>query len=565
MLDWLTNLGQKPDHPMHSVVEAERLLSDLPKDPLKALLEVTSWLTTVTGSPGFRLAIRISVVKMIDQAGQPFEPLLSRQYLTSRTLKEFERLRLWEAMQEFWERLAEAYLRCIEEIQRKPRMMRAHRNDLPLLIVRTLRALANQMKVLRLGPPASREKLWPPLFDLYQLSEIFKCDTQSLAAYAGDTVHTSARQELLRVLLPSITSMLSMPPYHVELTDRVAVRFGNSFSFSSLPEKGCNWYIDLAQPGQPAHFTSDKVPSPTLRFFGAGVAIVKMEGAIRYLLADSSVNSEFFGDDFSPQEKLIVFKYLARHWSEPPPRRREPRGAAAGDIVVAHGFKAGVQLLPRIEVPSMAILTHDLAVKLKGTPGPGLAAHPVEIPTEKWPQNDVSAVGYSARIPPSSKSWVKLGSLCALKTDDAQQWWIGVVRRLFGGSVNDEFAGIELLAKEAASGWLRTVDVATLRADNWATSSGSFVYDYLNVILLVVAKAPRQHELLAERDVFVVGAIYEAMVGDNPHYLRFEELLERGEDFDRVRFTWLAPESLKQEALNPGRTSLPLPVRRTQR
>ncbi len=562
MLDWLTNLGQKPDHPMHSIVEAERLLSDLPKEPLKALLEVTSWLTTVTGASGFPLAIRMSVVKLIDQAGQPFEPLLSRQYLTARTLKEFERLRLWEAMQEFWERVANAYMRCLDEMQRRPSMMRAHRNDLPLLIVRTLRALANQTKVLRLGPPASREKLWPPLFELYQQSEIFKCDTQSIVAYAGDTVNTSARQELLRALLPSISSMVSMLPYHVELADRIAVRFGSSFSFSTSPDKGCNWCIDLAEPSQPRHLSGDKPPTPTMRFFGAGVAIVKMEGAIRYLLADASVNSEFFGDDFSPQEKLIVFKYLARHWSEPPPRRREPRDIAEGHIAVAHGFKAGADLLPHIEVPSMAVLTRDMEVKLKRDSGPGLAAHPMDIPTEKWLQHDVSVIGFSAKIPSSAKSWARIGVLCALKSDDAQQWWIGVVRRLFGGELNDEFAGIELLAKEAASGWLRTVDVRTLLADNWATSSGSFVYDYMNVILLVVAKAPRQHELLAERDTFVVGAIYEAMVGDNPHYLRFDELLERGEDFDRVRFTWLAPESLKQEA---ARTNLPLPVRRTPR
>ncbi len=45
--------------------------------------------------------------------------------------------------------------------------------------------------------------------------------------------------------------------------------------------------------------------------------------------------------------------------------------------------------------------------------------------------------------------------------------------------------------------------------------------------------------MLSCRSAHPLDGIYEAMVGESPHYLRFEELLERVEDFDRVRFTWL--------------------------
>ena len=62
MLDWLNNLSQKTDHPMHCVEEAERLLTGLADEPLKALEEIASWLTTIAQSAGFQLATRLAVM-----------------------------------------------------------------------------------------------------------------------------------------------------------------------------------------------------------------------------------------------------------------------------------------------------------------------------------------------------------------------------------------------------------------------------------------------------------------------------------------------------------------------
>lgn len=538
MLDWLTPFAQKPDHPMDSIEEAERLLSDLPTDPLKALEEVTSWLTTITSASGFRLATRISVVKRVDEAGQRFEPRLSQQYLTSRRLNKFEWQRLWRMILEFWERLADAYRVCLDEMRRDPRLLREQRDELPLLIVRTLRALTTQVKMLHLRYPPVRENLWQPLFDLYQLSEIQRCDSERLRAYAGDAVQTSARRELLRVLMLNTASPESIRPQQIELTIRVAARFGDSFLFKHTPEPGCNWYVDLAQARRPEPVSRVTTLQPTMRFFGAGAAITKIEEVIRRLTTEPSAHEEHFGADYSPLEKVMMLKHLLRYWGENPPRRREARDVIEAHIVVAHGFKAATRLLTRIEVPTMGEVTHDMDIQLKTKLGLGLLAEdPAKIPREKWLQHDTSTWGVSVGIPGASESWVTIGALCALES--GRQWRIGVVRRLFHDSEQHAHAGIEVLAKKPVSVWLRGVGEGATRAENWATSSGSFAYDYLNVILLLVASAPRQHELVAQRGAFATGIIYEAMVGENPHYLRFEELLERGEDFDRVRFTWL--------------------------
>ncbi len=537
MLEWLTNLAPKPDHPMHSIEEADRLLSGLPEDPLKALEEATSWLTTLTNASGFRLATRIGVVKLVDETGRPFEPELNRLYLTSRALKEFERLQLWQAALQFWERLEHAYRLCLDEMQREPELLGAHQEELPLLIVRTLRALASQAKVLRLRYLPVREPLWQALFDLYRRSEDACCDNQRVTAYAGETLQTTARRELLRALMLDIARPESMPPPQTELAARVAARYADAFLFKPAPETGCNWYVDLALPRPPEHATGIAALQRTTRFFGVGAAIVKIQEFIRRLTAEPNVKERRFGEEYTAQEKLAVLKRLTHYWGEHPPHRSEPRRSVKAELAVAHGFTAACLLVPRAEFRDWAevILAMDASLKEKL----GISPDPAKIPPqEKWLQHEASNWDLGVEIPRASESRVGIGTLCALKGAD-RPWWMGVVRRLYRDSKDHGYVGIEVLAKKPATGLLRRVGQGDMRVDDWTTASASSAFDYLNVILLGANEA-RRHELLLARGEFVAGVIYEAMVGDKKDHLRIEELIEQGEDFDRARFTWMA-------------------------
>lgn len=536
MLDWLNDLTRKTDHPMHNVAAARKLLSGLPGDPVKALEEAASWLTTVTGAAGFRLANRIGVVKLLDETGQPLEPQLNRLYLTSPTLKEFARLHVWQVMLEFWERLADAYRLCLDELLRDPGQMSAHAAELPLLITRTLRALTNQMKVLHLRYLPVREKLWQPLYGLYLVSEENHCDTGRVKVYAGEELPSSPHQELLRALMLDAASPESMQPRQIELAARVAARLADSFLFKTRIEPGCNWYVDLAQPHRPSQVTAASRALPSVRFFGGGIVIAKMEEVVRRLLEEPDEKEKRFGDDYPPHEKLLVLKHLICYWNEHPPHRREARHSVKAELAVVHGFKAACQTVQRVEFSGMGEITRDMDVKVKEKLGLNLAADAAAIPQEKWLEQNAGNWGLGMDIPRASESWVTIGTLCALRSGE-RPWWVGVVRRLYRDSETHEHAGIEVLAKKPTSIWLRGVGEGAMRAENWATSSGSFQYDYLNVILLGES-ASQQPELLLAHGSFFAGTIYEALMGDKPH-LRFEELLEQSNDFDRVRFTWM--------------------------
>lgn len=539
MLDWLNKIGHKPDHPMKSVGAAKKLLSDLSREPVKALEEIASWLGTVTATPGYRTADRFAIVKLLDQTGRPFVPKVVHFYLGPGTLKEFERLHAWQVALEFWERLADAYRQCRAEAQQASKLAQAFGAELPNLIARELRAHTEQMCLLDLRYLPVRAGIWDNLFDAYRLAESAGCDVQRLRAYAADTLQTTPRQEFLRALMLDAASPESMLANQVELAARIAGRYSEAFSFSVKPRADCNWAIDLDHPHRPLHVTGVMVVKASARFFGAGVVISRMEEIIDRLAENPDQEERRFGDDFTPQDKFLVLKHLKVHWGAQPPHRREARHNVRGELFVARGYKDASNLVPRIEFGGMAELTRDMDVKLKEKLGLNLEATTIDISTEKWVEQNASKWGLGVDIPRTSERWVKIGALCALK-GDAPDWWVGAVRRLYRDSENREHAGIEILAKKPVSVWLRGIGKGVARADNWASSSGSYQFDYLNVMLLGECAASVQRpELLLGNGHFHAGNIYEVMMGETPPSLQFEELLEQGEDYDRVRFSWI--------------------------
>ncbi len=534
MLDWLT--AQKTDHPMHSIEEAERLLTGLSGEPLQALEEVASWLTTLAQAAGFSLATRMAVIRLVDESGQPFEPELTRLYFDARAQSEFERMQLWQAALHFWERVEHAYRVCIDELQRDPKLLRTYQDELALLIVRMLRALANQARLLRLRYIPVREALWQALFDVYRASEIAGCDNQRVIAYPGDTLPTSARQELLRAAMLDTVQPDSMLPHETELAARITARYADAFLFDPAPKAGCNWTLDLAASRPPELATGVAALRPTARFFGAGAVMVKLNEVIRRLTAEPSAKEQRFGAEYTSQEKLRVLRRLTRHWGEHPPQRSEIRRSVTATLAVTCGFAAACLRIPRAQFRGWrrVLDTMDAALLTRL----GITADPVALPAqETWTQHDTSTWGMSAAIPRASEATVTIGTLCTLKSGDPL-WWIGVVRRLYRDNDEHVNAGIEVLAKKPATVLLRRIGHGGMSVQDWSKASDATGNDYLNVILLGASRTEkRRHELLLARGEFIAGLVYEAMLGDDKQHFKLEELIEHGECFDRVSFT----------------------------
>ncbi len=553
MLQWLSGLGKKADHPMYNVEEARRLLDFLDPDDGKALEEVSSYLEGITATPDFALADRIGVVKLVDETGQARQMAVLKLFLHSATLKEFERRTLWQALVDFWKSVSAAYRLCLQEMEQARKPGTPPHPEHHLLTVRTLRALTAEGKMLQMRYLPIRQRIWDELAALYADAEKEHYAGQPLKAYPGEVLPTNVRQEFLRLPMMDVAAPESEPPLELELSARIVARLAAGFALQETSDQSCPFCFDLAHPARPWRRTRDSAESPTLRCFGVGRAGDEMQEIIDRHAANPAEPEKRFGDDFSVHEKLVVLKRLLRYWTVGPAEARGPRVKMDAKVRIAHGFPAASELVTRIELSAMAEMSEDMRMRVKQRTGIALQAHQITAQVDEWRERDASAWGIGVDVPRQHESWAGIGALCALVAPGMKTWWLGVIRRMQRDEGEHVHAEIEIISKKPVSVYFRGIGAGAEKAENWQTSSGSFEFTFVNALILnESAVASVAHEIILKRDTFNPGIVYEVLMGDPPPYVRLEELLERGDDYDRVRVTWLKGEPASESAPVPA-------------
>jgi len=540
MLKWLSDIGKKADHPMYNVEAAAKLLSDLPPDRGKALEEITSSLETVSATPAFPLADRIGVLKLLDETGQKHEAAALAEFLRNDKLNEFHRRQLWQAMVDFWEHVSAAYRVCLEELGREAKPGEATHRERALILVRALRALTCEGKALLLRYLPVRPRIWQDLAHFFSLAEKERAVAELAKAYESDALHTNARQEFLRLPMMVAAYPEAERTLDMELVARIISRLAGGFALHAQPDADCNFHLDLAQPAAPARNTPGAAAAATLRYFGAAQARVVIQETLDRYAANPKEPEKRFGDDYSIEEKLVALRRLLLFWGDSPPKQRWPRVKIESKIKVAHGFVAASELVTRIEFSGMAEMSADQRVKVKQQTGIALQAEESTAAIAEWMERDGSTWGVGVDIPRQDETWARIGSLCTFQAAGHKAWWLGTIRRMQRDAHEHVHAGIEILSKKPLSVYLRGIGEGAERAENWQTSSGSFRFTYINALILGESSTPGANpDILLKRESFNPGIQYEVLMGGETPHVRLEELLERGEDYDRVRVTWL--------------------------
>lgn len=540
MLQWLSGIGKKVDHPMYNVEAARPFLDDLPADDAKALEEISSYLESIAATPDFPLGDRIAVLKLVDEKGQAREAAVLKLFLRSASLKEFERRSLWDGLADYWKNVSTAYRVCLQEISRASKPGAPSHPEHHLLAARALRALACEGKMLQMRylPVASR--IWEELAALYAEAEQDHYAKEVIKAYPADLLPTNVRQEFLRLLMMDVAAPDTESLAELELSARVVSRMAAGFAFTPTPEDDCSYCFDLAHPGRPQRRAPDAKASPTLRYFGAGRAGDELQEIIDRHVANPAEPEKRFGNDFSVDEKLVVIKRLLHHWKGGPTALEGPRVKIDAKVRVSHGFSAASELATRIEFSEMADMSEDMRVRVKQRTGIALQDQEITAQIDEWREREASKWNIAADVPRQHEAWARIGALCAVLAPGMKSWWLGVIRRMQRDEEDHVHVEIEVISKKPLSVYFRGLGQGAEKAENWQTSSGSFEFTFVNALVLNENPvASTSNEVLLKRETFVPGTTYEALMGDPPPFVRLEELLERGEDYDRVRVTWL--------------------------
>lgn len=141
--------GSKSDHPLADIKSAQELLEGLPKsDAHKSLVEITEWVESLLDNTEFKLDHQFAVLRMLDEAAQPYVRKLAREYFTQLALNKFQENRLWLALGNWSRQIATAYFRMFTGYCNAEKGSGALKAQVPLIAARTAHAMMWQVKYI---------------------------------------------------------------------------------------------------------------------------------------------------------------------------------------------------------------------------------------------------------------------------------------------------------------------------------------------------------------------------------------------------------------------------------
>jgi hypothetical protein len=90
---------------------------------------------------------------------------------------------------------------------------------------------------------------------------------------------------------------------------------------------------------------------------------------------------------------------------------------------------------------------------------------------ESWIVENVSANGYGALVPSATTDWIRVGEMIGVQVQGADQWGVGLVRRVMRDEQRQYHVGIEIIARTVIM--VRFSLGGTGEADNAVLLSGT--------------------------------------------------------------------------------------------
>ena len=514
----MPGLGSEDDHPLANPREAQPIFAELrTRDSVKALEEISDWLQSIIAVESFKMERRFEVIRQLDDAIQPHRIKLAREYGAASSKPRPQEVKLWAIGRDLWANVAGAYDNLIGRIERKEKGFDGLRRESALIAVRAARAncLRVKLQYVRYGPIT--DDIWSCLARAYRFAESRGIQHTRLTPYADFPGETSPEEEFLRAHLLSASAPDALPPAELELAERLIAGMASRFRITHAPNPDSTYWLDLANPRQPLRLAAPPAQLTTgLRFFATAAGYADVQNLLARLEKTGELPRGLgLGVGAEPDAVITVLKHLRLNWAPRPPVRRSERRRTEAGISVTHGFEPIVGLFRPSDI--------DLDF---GTSGE----------METWAIENMSGGGFGAAAHSTKGDWLRIGALLAVRPDaGGARWDIAIIRRL----ARDDAApratahvGAEVVSRDVLFG-------------EFTTNIGRWGHGVAKVDGLVIPEAGEAGAILVllQHGLYLPGEQLLAMIAGRRHLLFPVALVERGEDYDLIKFRAMVQEA----------------------
>jgi hypothetical protein len=373
-------------------------------------------------------------------------------------------------------------------------------------------------------------KLWRLAYAVHGDAEKADCAATPVRMQSTQKTQTSATQELLGLLMLQASSPEMMAPVEIEVADRVIEQLGEGFTLRPRGVADNPFRFDPAGESPPSRAAGQPDASSEIRHFGAGTGYAALEQLYKQLATTRTSNIKAFGKDISPDVQIPAIQHLLAFWAEASPYSPPARSRATGTLQVIHGY---AQIWLRLSGAGSGKAELTLAEDGDGAPQPA----------ETWALQDAGGNELGVEIPPSSH-WARCGDVVGVSMQGTDECWLGVIRSMHADWGRSLHAEIAILGRDSRAVELRVVSAEGEENVFSEATARQFDFNRVRAIILAdrsnSAAAAQSPNLLVPPESWKDGRLYEAPAGSAARYLRSVQLRQRGDDYVRAAFEWVA-------------------------
>ena len=505
--------GNKSDHPMADIKSVQALLDSLPKnDAHKSLGELTEWVESLMEHSDFKIDHQFVVLRLIDEAAQPFMRKLTREYFTPLEINKFQENRLWLVLGNWSRQTASAYIKLFTGYCNGDKGSNTIKAQVPLMVARAVHMTMWQLKFVSVRYGQVDNANWVNLIQLYKHAEQNQYLDTSFSLYPGSSSNTSVKCELGHLMVWYDSGLSVLSPLLIHLTERIVAHYCSTIDIHSQLVQQSRISFDLSRPGEPSRINMGATTHPSMRFIGMASMHAKMEDLMKVLKKNIVPEDINLMGSYSAEVVAEAVQHLVTYMAAPPVRRNVRR-AADVTLSVVNGFNKVVER-------TGAWLGFD------------------EKPLAQWITEEISVGGFSTTLPVKGNEDVGIGSLLGMQPEGVPHWGVAVVRRLVRKNDNQINVGAEILSNRVAGVAL-----------NYTSTAGGAVESGQSALWLYSKQAEEAGEvqLVMKADTFTPGRSMKILLNGKEYLLLPIGLQERGLDYDLAKFRFVVQEVASTE------------------
>jgi len=500
--------GKKSDHPMADIKSAQALLDDLPKNDVhKLLMELTEWIESVSENTDFKLDHQFAVLRLLDEAAQPHIRKLAREYFTPNEPGKFQENRMWLVLGNLSHHTAEGYYKVFDRYCKAEKAGNTIKAQLPLLLVRTVNAMAAQLKYICVRYGHIDKAVWTNLAQIFSHAELQECLYTPVNLYPSMAGNTSVKCEVGHLLGWYGCGVNTLKPLYMHLTERLVAQYCMDIDVHAQQGEHDLFSFDLNRPAAPKRVKVDTSTNPTTRYVNMAGIKPKLEALIKTLGKKVIPGDLTIGVGYSAELMLEAAQYLLNYIISPP-LRRSVRRSVKINMNVVQGFANSVERT-----------------------NAGLNFNQ-EKPAQ-WQIEDISANGFRTVLPAQVSDDICVGSLLGVQPAGVQNWGVAVVRRMMRDDKNQLHVGAEMLTNQVTP-------VALVQG-----GEGGRAFEDGQTALWLYEKPGEMHggaRLLMKADTFASDCSLLSELNGEDYLLIPVKLLENCLDCDLVQFRLVKQE-----------------------